>query len=124
MLSKLCQIEVEVTDITRARNFYETVFALKTLPAEMHRYYILEVPSDCPYGISLRLTDQVVPSQSVLLYFAVPTLEGIGARVELAQSGAIEGKRVIPGYGQAALVTDPDGHRFGLFSPAGQASHE
>ncbi|NRA44628.1 MAG: hypothetical protein HRU09_06685 [Oligoflexales bacterium] len=117
-MDELCQIEIKVSDISRSRIFYEKVFGLKLVPAEIHNYHILGVPSHSPFGISLLVQKKVEPNQSMTIYFKLDSLTGVKERLESLEWGGFKGERHVPGYGKAILVEDPDGHRFGLFEAA------
>ena len=116
MLDNLCQIEIKVTDVKRSQEFYEHVFGLKLVPAEIHNYYLLEVSEKSTFGISLLPQEKVEPNHSVILYFRLDSLDGIKEKLTSLESGCFRGERLVPGYGRAIFVEDPDGHRFGLFA--------
>ncbi|MFK7826018.1 MAG: VOC family protein [Oligoflexales bacterium] len=117
MLVNLCQIEIKITDIVRSRTFYEQVFGLKLVPAEIHNYHILEVSKKSSFGISLLEQEKVEPNRSMILYFRLESLEGIKEKLGSLRNGSFKGERIVPGYGRAIFVEDPDGHRLGLFVP-------
>lgn len=123
MLNHLCQIEIKVSDIGRSRVFYQEVFGLKLVPADIHNYYILDVPKQCPFGISLLVQKQVEANRAVVMYFKVDSLEGIREKISASKYGSFKGERLVPGYGKAIFVEDPDGHRFGLFSALSHTTH-
>jgi predicted enzyme related to lactoylglutathione lyase len=112
----LCQVEIHATRLDVSRRFYEEVFGWRAVPAEIHNYLILDVPEDCPFGISL------VPSlgarQSsgqIILYFRVTNAAHIAEKAERFGGTKKFGPTKLPAYGSIWQITDPDGHRFGLF---------
>lgn len=119
---RLCQIEWVVSDLDASLRFYEEAFGWTRAPAEIQGFYVLNVPSGCPFGLALV---QGVPSQdshravrhSPVLHFAVSPM----ARQEIVRlvplfGGAVLGSpRQVPGAGSIQLVSDPDSHRLGLF---------
>ena len=114
--SKLCQVEIHATRLDVSRKFYEEVFGWKAVPADIHNYLILAVPETCPFGIS------IVPSMGVrqssgqiILYFQVTDAEKIAERAELFGGSKKFGPTKLPAYGKIWQITDPDGHKFGLF---------
>ena len=130
LLSHLCQIEIKVSDLGQSRTFYEQVLGLSAVPADLHKRCILAVPRGCAYGISLCLESTgseegqaaqpragVQPNRSVLMYFRVDSLAAIKDKLLASPVGSLCGERVLPGYGQALLVADPDGHVLGFFEP-------
>ena len=53
MIARLAQIDIEVSDLDSAKEFYARVFNLKTSPAEIFGKAILEVEIGCQVGIAL-----------------------------------------------------------------------
>lgn len=112
----LVQIEIHVTQIERSKLFYEKAFGWKAVPAEIHNYVILEVPRECPWGISLVPSLAAGKSGSqMLLYFQVEDAARI-AELAVIHGGTKKfGPTKLPAYGDIWQVADPDGNRFGLF---------
>lgn len=112
--NKLCQIEIPVSNLEKAGAFYAEAFGWRPVPAEMHQYVVLEVPEDCPFGISLIPSPGKRSGDSLVLYFSVDHPEEIAARV-IALGGKIRfGPKQLGPYGEIWQVEDPDGNRFGL----------
>ena len=112
----LCQIEIQATNLERSQKFYADVFGWLASAAKLHEYVVLDVPTDCPFGISL------VPSAGgacsttqVVLYFSVSGAFEIAKRAELSGGSKKFGPTKLPGYGSIWQIRDPDGHTFGLF---------
>lgn len=117
----LCQIEIPVSDVNVALRFYAEVFGWNLVPAEMIGYYILDVPSDYGFGISLVPTHEGKPSQvksyASRLYFKCQTPD---KTIEVIKTcgGKVLGTAVDrPGYGMTWRFQDPDENQFGLFQP-------
>jgi len=115
--TSLCQIEIQVSDLERAVEFYEKVFGWVAVPADMHNYVVLEVPPKSLFGVSL--TSHAATSTQfgsrLVIYFPVedfsPYLEST-----LRAGGCIAlAPRKVIGYGEICQITDPDGQRWGLF---------
>jgi predicted enzyme related to lactoylglutathione lyase len=119
--TRLCQIEVQVSDLKAAAQFYEQAFGWRVMPADLHEYVVLEVPDGCPYGISLTPRRQHQRSEatrwesSIVLYFAVDDPEEVVRRVERAGGKKRFGPMPLMGYGAIYQVEDLDGTRFGLY---------
>lgn len=112
----LVQIEIHATQLERSRRFYEDVFGWKTVPAEIHNYLVLDVPRDCPWGVSIVPTlGPIKPSGQIVLYFAVDDAAKIAERAEQHGGSKKFGPTRMPAYGSIWQIADPDGHRFGLF---------
>jgi predicted enzyme related to lactoylglutathione lyase len=125
---KLCQVEIHATRLEVSRKFYEEVFGWKAVPAEMHNYLVLDVPEDCPFGISIVPSiGAKTSSGQIILYFQVEDAANIAERAEQFGGSKKFGPTRLPAYGNIWQITDPDGHRFGLFekqsAAAPRASH-
>jgi predicted enzyme related to lactoylglutathione lyase len=113
---RLCQIEIAVSDLARATQFYAAAFGWRAMPAELHECVVLEVPADCKYGMSLvPRRGAGATGSNVVVYFSVDDVEAVVARVEAAGGRRRFGPMRLPGYGQIYQVEDPDGTRFGLY---------
>jgi len=114
--TRLCQIEISVTDMPRALAFYEGAFGWRPVPAEIHEYVVLEVPPDCAFGLALvpgRLSS--ASAGGVVPYFATETPEQIVSLVEQHGGRRRLGPLSLAGYGTVYQVEDPDGNRLGLY---------
>jgi predicted enzyme related to lactoylglutathione lyase len=113
---KLCQVEIHAARLDVSRKFYEEVFGWKTVPAEIHNYLVLDVPKDCPFGISIVPSlGAKTSSGQIILYFEVEDAAHIAERAEKFGGSKKFGPTKLPAYGNIWQITDPDGHRFGLF---------
>ena len=110
-----------MTDVTRALAFYERAFGWRRAPAELHEYFVFEVPEGCPFGVAL------VPGQSsgtrggLTAYFSVTDPAAVCQAVIDAGGRKRLGPTVLPGYGTIYQVEDPDGNRWGLFATSAAA---
>jgi predicted enzyme related to lactoylglutathione lyase len=116
----LVQIEIHVSNLDQATKFYEQTFGWKSSPAELHNYVVLEVPPECGWGISLvpTRTKPNTATPPVVLYFKVENAAAIAQKAEASGGRKLFGPTSLPAYGQIWQVTDPDGHRYGLFEKA------
>ncbi len=114
----ICQIEIPVSDVPRALEFYDNVFGWKKSPADIHEYVVMETPRECGFGISLLpINSGVRSSRSVTIYWRCDNLEGYKNLCQ-KYGGKVRGNvRILPGYGEALQIEDPDGNVFGLFLP-------
>ena len=112
----LCQIEIPVKDVAKSLKFYEAVLGWKEAPCDIHGYRVLQVPQECPFGISLvPAAEAKGRARGMILYFAVEDVDVIANRAEALAERAFGKARKLPGYGTVRLIEDPDGHRIGLY---------
>jgi predicted enzyme related to lactoylglutathione lyase len=113
----LCQIEIQVSDLSRSIEFYREVFGWQPVPAFIHEYVVLDVPEHCQFGVSLVPQPNLgrCHGNAVRLYFRVSDAPLILERASTFGGQRLPG-RSLPGYGRVEVVTDPDGNAFGLFS--------
>jgi predicted enzyme related to lactoylglutathione lyase len=112
----LCQIEIQVSHLDKAQEFYLNVFGWRPTPAEFADYTIMQVPENCPYGIALIQTkhQQNRNTRGPIIYFNVPSIQKI-INCTLKYGGQKFGPlRPVPGVGQTQVITDPDGNAWGL----------
>lgn len=112
----LVQIEIHATQLERSRSFYEAVFGWKAVPAEIHNYLVLDVPRECPWGISIVPTVGPIKTHGqIVLYFQVLDAARIADLAAMHGGSKKFGPTNLKAYGDIWQVADPDGHRFGLF---------
>jgi uncharacterized protein len=115
--------EIPVTDITRAKRFYEDVFGLqislnKMGPLEMG-WFPME---NNVYGStgSLVKAEGYVPSHNgILVYFGVPDIETVLERIKHNGGKVLLPKTSIGEYGFIAHFEDSEGNRVALHCPMG-----
>jgi predicted enzyme related to lactoylglutathione lyase len=115
---RLCQLEIHSTDLERSVRFYELAFGWRRLPADMHEYVVLDVPRDCPFGISLvpnPNAKQQEGASRIVVYFGVSDPEDVVRRVVEAGGSRRFGPQRFGTFGEIYQVADPDGTRFGLY---------
>ena len=121
--------EIYVSDMDRARKFYETVFAaeLESLPMpeteDSDSLEMLMFPGD-PTGSgacgALCKMDGCEPGgNSTLVYFSCEDCAVEESRVVDAGGQVVKPKFSIGEYGFISLIMDPEGNMFGLHNPAG-----
>ena len=115
--------EIYVSDMSRASQFYESVFAVELCPMMDPDDKSMEMkgfPSSMEsYGASGALVKmEGMPSgqNSVLVYFACEDCATEAARVEAAGGQLQRDKFSIGEHGFIALATDTEGNMFGLHS--------
>lgn len=112
--------EIYVQDMARARNFYETVFAviLVKLPGTELEMWSFPMTID-RYGApgALVKMDGVDPGgNSVLVYFSCADCGVEESRVAAAGGQVVKPRFSIGAYGYISLVSDSEGNMIGLHS--------
>jgi predicted enzyme related to lactoylglutathione lyase len=120
--------EIYVTDMDRARKFYETVFDLKLepLPAPVDGIAMLMFPGGPEQAGAtgtLAKMEGVDPGMGgTLVYFSCADCAVEAGRVEGAGGQVVKPKFSIGEYGDIAMVTDPEGNMIGLHNPSAEGS--
>ncbi len=114
--------EIPVTDMARAKAFYEHVFAFELEEHEMGPALTAWFPmADDVVGSagSLIKAEGYVPSlEGVLIYFTAPDIEAALTRVREKGGRVIVERTSIGEFGFVALIEDSEGNRIGLHSRA------
>jgi predicted enzyme related to lactoylglutathione lyase len=114
----LCQIEFRVADLSAAIEYYRDVLGWLPVPIDLHGCQPLAVPG--PFGVALiqerrneANREATLPSPTTV-YFS--TKDGEACANRYAQlTGTTPATRILPGYGKAWILIDPDGNRVGVF---------
>lgn len=138
MTARVAQIDIEVTDLESAKEFYAKVFNLKTSPAEIFGRAILEVELGSQVGVSLVLksTNQqsdvhnlkvneikqighqtsspISNSQGVKIYFELANLNQALESAKLLK-GKVSDKVQIEPNGRFSWIEDPFGNQIFLY---------
>jgi predicted enzyme related to lactoylglutathione lyase len=112
--------EIYVSDMDRARRFYEAVFDLKLeqMPSLDMEYWAFPMQNDrMGAGGALARMEGVSPSPcGTLVYFSCEDCAVEESRVETAGGRVQKGKMSIGEYGFISLVMDSEGNLIGLHS--------
>ncbi len=117
-------IEIPVSNIDRAINFYETVFAIKLQKMDFGGLQMAWFPNAGPEapGATGTLIQQesYIPSQEgPLVYFHSEDLQNEMDRVEVAGGSIYRPKTMIsPDHGYMGVFIDTEGNRIALHSPS------
>jgi uncharacterized protein len=110
--------EIPVTDMTRAKSFYEDVFGLQISLDRMGPLEMGFIPMDNnAYGAagSLVKGEGYVPSHTgTLVYFGVPDIEVVLERIKHNGGKVLLPKTSIGEYGFIAHFEDSEGNRVAL----------
>jgi len=113
--------EIYVQDMSRARQFYESVFQLKLQDMNspgMDYWAFPNMIMDQPGTSGALRKMEGMPSggNSTIIYFACGDCAVEAQRAAKAGGNIFKDKMSIGPYGAIALVTDPDGNMIGLHS--------
>lgn len=115
----LCQIEIPVTDIDQALDFYQKVLGWEEAPCDIHNYKVIQVPPGNPFGISLiKNVGHYQGAKGTILYFKAQDPDQVAAKAEEFLGNAMPPGRNMPGYGWVRVIEDPAGNRIGLYAPS------
>jgi predicted enzyme related to lactoylglutathione lyase len=115
--------EIPTVDISRAQNFYESIFNIKMIPLDLEQIQMRMFPIEDPMNIGGALVyhaEFYKPSATdgPLIYLnGNPDLQDVLGRVEGAGGKILVPKTPIsPEYGFMGVFMDTEGNRIGLHS--------
>ena len=113
-------VEIPVTDMARAAAFYRTVFEMSVEVQDMGERQMGFFPMNMDQfgaGGALVKEERFVPSHAgALVYFAVPDIDAVLARVSANGGKVLAPKTSLGEYGFAGYFEDSEGNRVGLHS--------
>lgn len=113
--------EIPVTDIARAKKFYETIFGFQTHTMEMGEMKMETFPADehGTTGALIQWEHGKPSSDGTMVYLnADGILDEVLARVEKAGGKITMPKTLITQeYGSMGVIIDTEGNRVGLHTP-------
>ncbi len=110
----VCHIEWSVTDLERARNFYEGLFGWKCNTWKADPSYMLWCAGDSVGG-GFQKVDKVTASMNPLVHILVEKIEDYLEKVIQLGGKVHTPKTEIPTIGWYAIIKDLDGNMIGLF---------
>lgn len=133
MRSSLRAVNIPVTNMDRAREFYSSLFGMKPARSLTRKVEAEHMPISRD-GLQLTLTSRIRDNEKIAAYFGVKDLQGTIKELERLGGKLIygpfelpvdpegeavlkeAGEKPIGSLGDAALLQDPDGNIFGLIS--------
>ncbi len=114
--------EISVNDMDRARKFYESALGLqlglnRVESTLMAWFPTTEGGAGCS-GALLKSEGRTPSHDGTMIYFSVPDIEAVLARVEANGGRTLTPKTDIGEYGFYAYFEDSEGNRVGLHSSA------
>jgi hypothetical protein len=110
--------EIPVTDLNRAKAFYETIFSIELSVTDFGALQMAFFPQSKVGGALCAGKWYQPGTGGVLIYLnANPDLSAVLDKVEAAGGEVLQAKKQIsPDHGYMALFTDPEGNRLALHS--------
>ncbi len=114
--------EISVNDMDRARKFYENVLEIQLGLHQVESTLMAWFPTTeggagCS-GALLKSEGRTPSHDGTMIYFSVPDIEAVLARVEANGGRTLTPKTDIGEYGFYAYFEDTDGNRVGVHSSA------
>lgn len=119
-VNPVCWFDILVSNLERAKEFYETVFKLKLvdLPIEFGKQSTFPFSENGPNatGALVEKESMAPGGNNTIVYFASEDCTTEESRVEAAGGIVIRPKMSIGEFGFISLFTDLDGNTVGLYS--------
>jgi hypothetical protein len=110
--------EIPVSDLARARRFYEAVFGITLTLERVDGYDMAMFPADRQPSGALVKGDVYVPAKAgPILYFHTDDIDATMARALAAGGRALYAKKDIGANGFVAEFEDSEGNRIALSQP-------
>ena len=110
----VCHIEWSVTDLERAKSFYNGLFGWRIETwGEMSNYTLWYPPEGV--GGGFQKEKEIKPGQSPLVHILVEDIDVYLKKTEELGGKVVIGRTEIPTIGWYAVLLDPDGNSIGLF---------
>lgn len=120
MANPVTWFEIPVSDIVRAKNFYEASFGyslkLEEFGSSKMAHFPMEENSTNCSGSLVQQKDFLPSSQGTLIYFSVADIEGVLKKVEKNGGKCLENKKSIGQYGYIGIFMDTEGNTIALHS--------
>ncbi len=116
LMSTIVHFDVPAEDVARAKKFYSALLGWKfeSFP-EMQYNLITTANLDGTPGVGGGMGKRMEPSQRMMNYFGVPSIETAMNQVKSLGGKLISEKMAVPGMGYLANCMDTEGNAFGLW---------
>ncbi len=120
IINPVCWFDINVSNIERAKKFYETVFDIKLidLPNEWGKQcaFPFENQGINATGALVEKDDYVVSSNNTIVYFSTKDCITEENRVEESGGKIVKPKTAIGEFGFISILLDTEGNTIGLHS--------
>jgi len=115
LMSAIVHFDVPAEDIERAKKFYSALFGWKFESVPGMQYNLFTTTNlDGSSGVGGGMGKRMDPSQRILNYFGVPSIDIAMKQVKSLAGQVITQKMAVPGMGFLASCIDTEGNTFGL----------
>ncbi|ACL16238.1 VOC family protein [Methanosphaerula palustris] len=121
-MSTIVHFDVPTEDVERAKTFYSELFGwtFESYP-EMGYNLVTTMNLDGTPGVGGGMGKRMEPSQRMLNYFGVPSIDAAMHQVATLGGKVLTEKMAVPGMGFLATCMDTEGNTFGLWEENAQA---
>jgi predicted enzyme related to lactoylglutathione lyase len=120
MANPVTWFEIPVSDIVRAKNFYEASFGyslkLEEFGSSKMAHFPMEDNAANSSGSLVQEKDFLPSSQGVLIYFSVADIEEVLKKIEKSGGKCLQNKKSIGQYGFIGIFQDTEGNTVALHS--------
>jgi predicted enzyme related to lactoylglutathione lyase len=121
-MRKVVHFEIPADDVTRAKDFYGSLFGWQLVDMEGMDYtLVMTVPVDDqqmptePGAINGGLMKRAADTPSPILTIDVGSIDDALERIQAAGGSVVRPRQEIPGMGAYAYFKDPEGNTVGLW---------
>jgi uncharacterized protein len=115
MKRSIVHFELAADDVEKLAAFYRGVFDWKINKESDGMEYWLINTGEGEGGPNGGMMKKMMPSSSILDYFAVESVDEFSKKVTSLGGKVLEGKRPVPKMGWFAVCQDPEGNVFALW---------
>jgi predicted enzyme related to lactoylglutathione lyase len=122
LMSSIVHFDVPADDLERAKNFYAALLGWKFASFPEMQYNLITTTNlDGTPGVGGGMGKRMEPSQRMLNYFGVPSIDAAMKQVVHLGGKLLTEKMAVPGMGFLATCMDTEGNLFGLWEENTQA---
>jgi predicted enzyme related to lactoylglutathione lyase len=122
LMPAIVHFDVPTEDVERAKKFYSALFGWKFESFPEMQYYLFTTTNlDGTKGVGGGMGKRMAPSQRMMNYFGVPSVDAAMKQVLSLGGKVLTEKMAVPGMGFLANCMDTEGNLFGLWEETTQA---
>jgi len=116
LMPTIVHFDVPAEDVERAKIFYSVLFGWKYESYPEMQYNLISTTNlDGTPGVGGGMGERMEPSQRMLNYFGVPSIDAAMNQVKTLGGKVLTEKMVVPGMGFLVNCMDTEGNMFGLW---------